>query len=695
MTHYRILGRWRMLAVARKRNTQRNRLCGRHTVGVGVDVSGGPGSSTALDSLLGSRERCAMRPLVVVCGLVAAAAVAPAAGAATYTVQSAADSGATTLRQAILDANATPDLDTIVFALDSGTVMQPASPLPPITQPVTIDGLTQLGASANSSPDGFNAVLPVVLRGPGVDNPTTGLRIEAADVTVRGLRIDGYAPAIVVAGGDRARVVGNELSFVISPPHGGTSAWGGVRVERGSGHVIGTVAIPDTNWIHGFGAGVDLAGGATAVVGNVVQENKLGVLIDFLADARNSRVALNLIGSEQPGEAGRQGIGVFVTGPNGLIGDPIGDEGNLIVGNGIGVAFYANVAGTRIAGNDIVANEDAGLNYGSASGDTSVTDNVIAGNGGDGITLLYGAGNSFLGNLIGFNDGLGIDLGGDRVTPNDAGDADWVDRYGNALANRLQNYPVLQSAWTSGGATVVRGTLETRPGPPATVEVYSSSACDRSGSGEGEALQAHLSVPLDSAGTGHFEVSLPAIPDRTPITALATTADGTSEFSPCVPTSPAPPTASLPASPPTAPAAPRDTTAPTLTGLRVTPSRFRVGPAATPLAARRAKRGAFIRYTLSEPATVNASIRRPFTGRRANGRCVPATRALRRRPSCRGETPIGTLTRTNAKGLASIAFSGRLARRALPPGRYNLTARATDAAGNRSRAATAAFTILK
>src|SRR5688572_12038474 len=74
------------------------------------------------------------------------------ARAETFIVSNTSDSGAGSLRQAILDANATGDFDQITFAiLGGGTqTIQPASALPDITDPVLIDGYTQPGASANT-----------------------------------------------------------------------------------------------------------------------------------------------------------------------------------------------------------------------------------------------------------------------------------------------------------------------------------------------------------------------------------------------------------------------------------------------------------------------------------------------------------------------------------------------------------------
>src|SRR2546423_5800084 len=65
--------------------------------------------------------------------------------AATFTVTNTNDSGAGSLRQAILAANASSGTDTIAFNIPGAGVqtINLASGLPFITDPVTIDGTTQ------------------------------------------------------------------------------------------------------------------------------------------------------------------------------------------------------------------------------------------------------------------------------------------------------------------------------------------------------------------------------------------------------------------------------------------------------------------------------------------------------------------------------------------------------------------------
>lgn len=148
--------------------------------------------------------------------LLVAVAMLPASrlAAATFTVTTTTNAGAGSLSEAITLANASPGHDFIHFNLaPTGIVhvIQLAGGLPPVTDPVTIDGLTQPGALPNSLPFGFNATNLVTLDGDALTNPppvlppggdpTTnvvhGLDLRADGITVRGLRLVHF-----VSGGD-------------------------------------------------------------------------------------------------------------------------------------------------------------------------------------------------------------------------------------------------------------------------------------------------------------------------------------------------------------------------------------------------------------------------------------------------------------------------------------------------------------
>src|SRR5512135_2826797 len=114
---------------------------------------------------------------------------AAAARAATFTVNSAADTddgicNATncTLREAVEAANAAPGPDIIRFSIGSGAkTIALLSPLPTITDPVTLDATTQPGYSGN----------PLIeLDGSGAGPGANGFRINAGNSVVAGFVIN-------------------------------------------------------------------------------------------------------------------------------------------------------------------------------------------------------------------------------------------------------------------------------------------------------------------------------------------------------------------------------------------------------------------------------------------------------------------------------------------------------------------------
>jgi hypothetical protein len=85
-------------------------------------------------------------------------------------------------------------------------------------------------------------------------------------------------------------------------------------------------------------------------------------------------------------------------------------------------------------------------------------------------------------------------------------------------------------------------------------------------------------------------------------------------------------------------------------------------------------RGTRFRFSLSAAADVRLVIQRGLHGRFHK---------------------VGTLTRRAAAGADSIRFSGRLAGRALRPGRYRALVSAVDGAGHRTVAQRVSFTIVR
>jgi CSLREA domain-containing protein len=147
-----------------------------------------------------------------------------------------------------------------------------------------------------------------------------------------------------------------------------------------------------------------------------------------------------------------------------------------------------------------------------------------------------------------------------------------------------------------------------------------------------------------------------------------------------------------------------DTVAPRITALTVSDGVFTVrrgGRAALARVPRKRvlPRGTRFRFRLSEAGGVAFTIERRTRGRRVRRRCRAVTRDNRARPPCARWVAVRRFVRAGVGGRNSVAFSGRIVRgrrvRALEAGRYRATVRASDAAGNRSRAARVSFRVVR
>jgi hypothetical protein len=221
-------------------------------------------------------------------------------------------------------------------------------------------------------------------------------------------------------------------------------------------------------------------------------------------------------------------------------------RGNLISANGrSGVGIFngsnntvvANRIGTQADGTGALGNVQWGVGVnGGTSNHIGATDdfpglgNTIAFNGLDGVVVVNATNVTVVGNAIFSNVGLGIDLGDNGVSLNDAGDAD-------AGPNAMQNFPALASASTSATGTAVQGTLNSTPNVGFRIEFFSNPAADASGHGQGGTYLGSTQVLTNGAGDASFLALLPvAVPNGSSVSATASggvvTQNGyTSEFS--------------------------------------------------------------------------------------------------------------------------------------------------------------------
>jgi hypothetical protein len=274
-----------------------------------------------------------------------------------------------------------------------------------------------------------------------------------------------------------------------------------------------------TNWGNGRrGTGIMLSGTPTGrtLTGTIIAGNYIGTDAsgrhitdpgpDGIYDTADDRPLGNVVG------VWGRGPGVMGT-RVGTDGDGFGDEfeGNVIVGSrDNGAAFDQGSTGTVVAGNWIGTNSH-GDNIGNPGGGVILLDgttdtqiggpgplgNTIAFNGGAGV-LVGGlpTGNAIRGNSIHDNAGLGIDLGGDGVTPNGF-------HAGQPGPNDWQTFPVLSAAY-AGSTTVVMGALNSTPSSTFTIDFYDNAAPDPTGYGQGRTYLGSMTVTTDASGNASF-----------------------------------------------------------------------------------------------------------------------------------------------------------------------------------------------
>jgi hypothetical protein len=141
-----------------------------------------------------------------------------------------------------------------------------------------------------------------------------------------------------------------------------------------------------------------------------------------------------------------------------------------------------------------------------------------------------------------------------------------------------------------------------------------------------------------------------------------------------------------------------DEVAPVVSSFEMSRRVFAVAAGPTPLTAQRrghVAKGTTFRFSLSEAAQVAIRIERRARGFKRGRRCVKRPPRSGPRRGCARFVRAGTLTRDGQPGTNSVAFSGRLGRRALKAGRHRARLTASDAAGNRSRPRTVSFRVVR
>ncbi|WP_223198207.1 beta strand repeat-containing protein [Maribacter arenosus] len=365
-----------------------------------------------------------------------------------------------------------------------------------------------------------------------------------------------------------------------------------IQLNRSGGDVINTVGdlvVIRNIAVHGNNnAGIRVVGGSTTITNTLIGVNAAGV------NSGNKDYGVEILGGiaiiDGTYIATNTDAGILINGGTSTTiqnnhitgnGDDACDD-NITIQSGTGIIIQHNlienaaslaIDGDGISGGVVISENtvtSSGQDGGNCGGNvenagirldgnnSSITNNIIASNAGPGLVL---AGGNTSGNLISQNSfysngmaspALGIDLGDDGVTLNDNGDSDSGE-------NGLANFPIITAAYISGPNLVIKGW--SRPG--ATIEVFLTDINEGTAAmgdnqlglstdyGEGQTylgtavegsvsdLDTGSSLYTDADGntdnTNLYEFRIP-LPSGVVlgefITATATIANSTSEFSP-------------------------------------------------------------------------------------------------------------------------------------------------------------------
>ncbi|HVR49278.1 MAG TPA: DUF4347 domain-containing protein, partial [Pseudorhodoferax sp.] len=365
---------------------------------------------------------------------------------ATYTVSNTNDSGAGSLRQAILDANGNASgTHNIVFNIPGTGVhtITLGSALPAISRPVVIDASTDDSFAANGNRPA------IVLQGGGYTNGWIGLDLQSGSggSTVRGLAVQGFETGIYLrAGSDGNTIAGNTI--------GPLQADGSYTSAANAQTTWGVIVSSANNTIGGtLAADRNVIAGARSTGANVNLQ---------FATATGNRIVGNYLGTNASGTPlglGGEGVYIRIGATNNQVGGTAPGEGNLIAGSGLaGVAVHTDA----------------------------------------------GTGNAVLSNSIHSNGGLGIDLGATGVTANDAGDAD------TGANNLQNYPVLTLARTNGSGSFEITGSINSTANTYIRIELFANTANDASGYGEGQTYLGFVNVLTNASGNASFSTTLSA-----------------------------------------------------------------------------------------------------------------------------------------------------------------------------------------
>ena len=453
------------------------------------------------------------------------------------------DSGAGSLRQAILNANSSPTLPkTITFDIRgaNNTPICPAvialsSNLPALAAPMLINGYSQPGATANTSELAFNANLCVLLK-PASGTLGVGLTVPAAaaattSLNLRGIGFGGFSQPVMLLGGSGHVVAGNQFGGIangVALPGAGLNAIA-IGVNAGGRLIVGGQNLADRNVIGDANSnGINIQSG----VQSSVSSGECQVVNNLIGLAANGNTLLpNIVGVNVSGS------GCQIRG-NRIVGNSLANiwlnngNDNLVQQNIIGVTVN-NTGATSFDPSIGVLVTGSNNRIGAGFGGSVVNGNIIRYMVGGGVVIKdAAAGNDVIANVIydnGLsNNGMDIDLlpsgGMTGNTPNDVGDND-------TGPNQLQNFPVPTfltyiGQGSSNRPATLSGMLDSKPGVY-RIDAYFSRAAHIGGRGHAQVHLGHRTITqISGAPPVNFTMNI-LVPDQLPNGVLSFTATDT------------------------------------------------------------------------------------------------------------------------------------------------------------------------
>ena len=391
----------------------------------------------------------------------------------TLVVTTSNDSGLGSLRQALLDANQSPNFNRITFDIGSSCgprVINLASNLPSIVYPVQIDGYTQPGASRNTQLSGSNGQICIILQQGTGSSAFVGLQVATQAGGETQLQVDGLGfsnflvAGISLTAGNGHTILGSQFGGSIGAVNLAPSGYGVSLTYKAIGVQIGGPDPSDRNVFNGASeAAISLSGSfGEFATQALVQNNYIGLAANGSTERPNGkgmvvygdkhRILDNVISSNDD-------VGI----------DFIGDDAveNLVQDNVFGQPAVLCFPGACNRGNG-----SHGVRLRDGATRNTVRYNTFTYNGGDGVAVVSARANPILGNSFHSNDGEGIDLGDNSITVNDNDAAPLPAGAGNVN----QNYPTVTTAAGSEGSGTASGTLSSVNGW-FLIEFYASNEC--------------------------------------------------------------------------------------------------------------------------------------------------------------------------------------------------------------------------